>query len=87
MGGAFYARACAAFPAGDLCLDPATASQCGWGAGGVSCYPCPPGGLCPGGRRVWTQPGCVWPSGRGRGWVERRFWTCCHLFGSMCARV
>jgi len=47
VGGAFYARACAAFPAGDLCLDPATASQCGWGAGGGVLLPLPPGGPVP----------------------------------------
>ena len=47
------------------CLDVATAASCGYNLHTTSttaCAACPPGAFCPGGARVWPQPG-FWVSG------------------------
>ncbi|KNC53811.1 uncharacterized protein AMSG_12270 [Thecamonas trahens ATCC 50062] len=40
----------------------------GWFGVGASCRPCPAGGICPGGNRVWPQPG-FWTPDEGAGYV------------------
>ena len=59
--GLFYSETCVGFASGALCLSPATASQCAYGARGT-CMACPQGALCPGGKRLWSQPGYFTPS-------------------------
>ncbi len=55
--GVFYAPNCSGFLSDfALCVDPAFASLCAWGAGD-DCRACPVGAYCPGGYRVWPQPG------------------------------
>lgn len=51
-----YVCQCVGYANGSTCLDPATASQCAWGEGSA-CQACPEGALCPGGPRLWPQPG------------------------------
>lgn len=87
QSGVYYSRAC---PSGAAFTDPATgactnasdpaALRCAYGSGDA-CSPCPEGGLCPGGFRLWSRPGyytasesagavalCPPPSGRCTGW-------------------
>lgn len=60
--GFFFTKGCDGYRNDSAtCLNPATASQCAYGSG-LSCRPCPEGGLCPGGFRLWAQPG-YWLSG------------------------
>ena len=54
--GILYVKPCKDYPFGIRCLDPSTASQCGYVSQGL-CRPCPTGGLCPGGPYVLAQPG------------------------------
>lgn len=41
----------------DLCTEPTW-----WGERGIECRPCPDGGVCPGGKRLWPQAG-YWNEG------------------------
>jgi hypothetical protein len=52
VGGVYYTSVCVGYAQGQVCLDPATASQCAFGSGD-SCKRCPVGGICPGGQRCW----------------------------------
>ena len=52
-GGVFYTKECVVgFLNGSACFVAETAHQCAYGKGD-SCRPCPAGGMCPGGYRVW----------------------------------
>lgn len=51
-----YVCTCQGFATGSVCTTPQTAGQCAWGEGD-DCKPCPEGALCPGGYRMWAQPG------------------------------
>lgn len=53
-GGVYYTNECVCnnCTVGPACLDPARASGCLYGQGD-ECRPCPEGGLCPGGDRLW----------------------------------
>jgi hypothetical protein len=59
--GAFYTSVCVGFESGPSCLDASTAGLCGVGSGD-SCRRCPKGAFCPGGSRLWPQPGYWIPS-------------------------
>lgn len=53
IGGAFYTPLCVGYNrTGAACLDPSTAHLCALGSGDT-CQPCPVGGICPGGNRLW----------------------------------
>lgn len=54
--GVYYTPVCTGYLQGLECFDTAKAGQCAFGHGD-SCRPCPAGGLCPGGARVWSQVG------------------------------
>lgn len=61
--GFYYTRTCAQTgvytdPTSGVCADPSDPASylCAYGAGGA-CRPCPAGGLCPGGSRLWTRAG------------------------------
>lgn len=56
-GGVYYTDRCVGFATdSSVCLDRSSAKSCAWGAAD-DCVACPPGGLCPGGYRLWSQPG------------------------------
>lgn len=47
---------CQGYTTGAKCLETAHAGKCPWGEGD-DCKPCPTGAICPGGYRIWAQPG------------------------------
>jgi hypothetical protein len=52
IGGAYYMYLCDSYLTGLQCLDIEAAKYCALGAG-TKCSPCPEGGFCPGGFRLW----------------------------------
>lgn len=54
--GLYYTRLCLKYMTGEGCMNPTTASLCGFGVGD-SCIQCPEGCFCPGGSRCFSQPG------------------------------
>ena len=59
-------------PAAELRLALLYSEDCpkaGWFGRGLDCRPCPKGGYCPGGDRIWPQPGWWGPPGGFAGWV------------------
>lgn len=59
--GVFYTEQCVGYAAGAACLRASSAQTCAFGSGDL-CQRCPPGAFCPGGQRVWSQPGYYTPS-------------------------
>ncbi len=51
-GGAYYMYMCDSYLTGSACLQLDTAKYCALGSG-TRCSPCPTGGFCPGGFRLW----------------------------------
>ena len=54
--GVYYTPECQGYLKGAICLDPADADRCGYGLAD-QCRACPKGGFCPGGWRIFAQPG------------------------------